>query len=307
MKKLLILLFIFSAAFSRAQVTLKDLDFDNFLEVSDMYAKSFRYIDTYYYSRLEQLRTPALNQIISTVIAISKHDVSLLSPQFLKKPNKKDLHLWYVMREVYNNKQLPGNQQKSTSEVVKKYMAEKLDPKWLTDNYYKQLSYGLAFVFNTMDMSSYNFVFDSLDMKNKIDRAIFYYNMVNACGQRILALNSMKKYDQLLQYLDKMPKFNGQPYYYFTYLNYEDFQYIGYNVMESYNNRRIGELYNILWCHYTVVKEYKKDSSWEDIYFNSILNLPDYFQYSNHPEKLKELYNKQGKKMPKKPNQSAKK
>lgn len=303
MKKLFILLFVITVSGSRAQVTLKEIDFDNFIEVSEMYARSFRYIDTFYYSRLEQLRTPTLNNLISTVIAISHHDTSLLNPRFLKKPGKKDLFLWYVMREIHNNKELESNLQKPTIEVAKKWMAAKLDPKWLVDNYYKQLGYGIAFLFNTTDLSGYNFIFDSLDIKSKLDKAMFYYNVVNACGQRLLALNSMKKYDKILEYINRMPQFNGKPYYYYTFLNYDDFQYVGYQESESYNNRRIGELYNILMCHYIIVRDYKKDKSWEDVYYNSLLNMPEYFVYANNPAKLNELYKKQGKKISKKPAQ----
>ena len=101
----------------------------------------------------------------------------------------------------------------------------------------------------------------------------------------------MKNYDKLLEFASKLPTFNGKPYYEYTSFGFKDFEWVGYDKTELYKERHLGNLYLALNGHFFALAEKEKTDEMRDLYFNSILFVPNYFKYSGQMEKdLQELY-----------------
>ena len=102
----------------------------------------------------------------------------------------------------------------------------------------------------------------------------------------------MKNNKKILDFCDKLPRFNGKNYYYYKDFDYDDFEWIGYDKNESYNERHIGGLYSTLIAQFSATAELKDKKAAQEIYFNSILHEPKYFKYTQSMKDLQALYNK---------------
>jgi hypothetical protein len=96
----------------------------------------------------------------------------------------------------------------------------------------------------------------------------------------------VKNYDKLLEFVSKLPKYNGKPYYEYTSYDFEDFEWVGYEKIESYKERHLGNTYLALNGHLTALGEKEKTEELRNLYFKSILFIPDYFKYAGSMEEV---------------------
>ena len=146
-------------------------------------------------------------------------------------------------------------------------------------------------MFNEADLSEYNFDIESLGLKDETEKAIFFLNMIESLvGGRFKVFQMMKNNQKVLDFSAKLPRFNGKEYFYFKNFDYSDFDWIGYDKTESYNERHIGGLYNILIAQFSATSELSDKKHMQEIYFNSILREPKYFKFTQARDDLQELY-----------------
>jgi hypothetical protein len=78
--------------------------------------------------------------------------------------------------------------------------------------------------------------------------------------------------------------------FHYKNFNYEDFDWIGYDKTESYNEIHIGGLYNTLLYHFIATAEFRNKKSAQEIYLSSILYEPKYFKYAQSKDDLQSLF-----------------
>jgi hypothetical protein len=276
---------------SNAQIKLSDKDFTNLVALSDLYSDNNMCTGDGFAKTANSLRTPLLNNMVNMLIASGKQDTSLLAKRFLQRPDNDELMLWYVLREIHYNHVDTSKKPLPSAEVAKKVLAEKIDERWLVDNYYYRAHSGLAMLFNTADLSNYSFNMDSLGLKNQTEKSIFFFNMMGALANgRFQVLKYLNKTDKLIQMSDKLPKFNGKVYFYYTDLDFPDFDWIGYNKTELYKEKNINDLINTLLIQFMAMANAGNKAGARELYFNSILHKPEYFKYSPQKDDLQSLY-----------------
>ena len=146
-------------------------------------------------------------------------------------------------------------------------------------------------LFNETDLSDYNFELSNYGLENDMERAVLFLNLQNAMTQRFKVLNAVNKPEKLLEFATKLPSFNGLPYYQYVAFEFEDFKWIGYEEVEGYKMRHLGNLFEAIYSHINALAGSKRMEDAQDIYYNSILNIPEYFVFSGELEKeLKKLH-----------------
>jgi len=293
MQRILIVFFLFLTSLCEAQVALEQKDIHNLIAISELYSNNPNATGSSFAKAIDSLRTPILNHIADALIETGKGDKTILESRFLARPTNDELLLWYVIREIHYNRTSKSNTPRPDSTIAKEVLSKNIDERWLLDNYYYRIHGGIGKLFNDANLSNYNFNMDSLGFKNKTEQAIFFLNMMDALvGSRFKVLSMMKNNKKILEFCDKLPMFNGQLYYYYQHFDYADFDWKGYDKTESYNERHIGSLYNILLTHYGAAAELKDKKEAQEIYFNSILHEPMYFGFSEVKDDLQFLFDK---------------
>jgi hypothetical protein len=292
-KYFLTFILILTATFTTAQIKLEQKELDNLIAIGEIYSHNTNARGSKFAKSIDSLRTPKLDHIVDALIAVGKGDETILENRFLARPNDDELVLWYVIREIHYNRTNEKLSPKPVSVVANEVLSKKIDTRWLLDNYYYRIHGGIASLFNDADLSKYNFNIDSLGFRNETEKGIFFLNMMDALvGGRFKVLQMMKNNKKILDFCDKMPKFNGREYFYYKNFDYDDFDWIGYDKTESYNERHIGVLYNILIAQFIATTELRKKKDAQELYFNSILHEPKYFKFTHSKSDLQSLYDK---------------
>ena len=293
MKTLLVFTLCLITEFCQAQLNLDAKDLNNLIALSLLYSKNPNANGKAFSKSADSLRTPTLDHIVDALIAVGKGDKSIIDTRFLTKPSYNELVLWYVMREIHYNRVNEKQKPRPDNEVADEVLSHKIDERWLLDNYYYRLHGGIASLFNEADLRTDDINIKELGFSNSTEKAIFFLNMIDALvGSRIRVLQKMKNNQAILDFCDKLPKFDGKEYFFYKDFNYEDFEWIGYDKKESYNERNLGTLYNVLIAHFNATAQLRDKKNAQDIYFNSILFEPKYFKYTDYKDDLKSIYEK---------------
>jgi hypothetical protein len=241
-----------------------------------------------------QKTTPArFKHFVDHMIIVQEGTEKILDTDHLTVPSDEELEYWYVVREFHHNKSAPDSMRKTNEQIVDWLSQEKIDRRWLVDNYYYRAASGLGKLYNTVDLSNRNFDLETLGLRDDTEKATFLMFVVNECLLRLAVMRITGKGDPTSA-LRRLPKFNGQDYYFFQNFNYPDFDWIGYQKVESYNTRHIGRFYNTLLNHLELLMKAGEKSQAFTLYENSILSTPEFFHYYSNESSLQDLYAKWG-------------
>jgi hypothetical protein len=290
MKQMIALLFLMLSLSSYGQ---DGIDFENLVKLGEIYSKNVNATVEEFKMEVDKLRTPELNHIIETLLAVGDGDKKLLTKEFLSKPSFQELKYWYVLREIHYNNQSDLSERRLSNAVAKESLEKDIDSRWLLDNYYYRIRGGIAKLFNDKDLSEENIDLEGYGLENDTEKAILFFAVSTALIQRFQVLLKLKNYDKLLEFANKIPTFNSKPYYEFRDFDFEDFDWIGYDKTESYKESHLSNLYLALFGHFSALSEKGRGEDLRNLYFNSILFVPGYFKYSGVMDQgLQDLYNK---------------
>ena len=276
-----------------AQLKLDSKDLKNLILISELYSKNTNASGSEFAKSIDSLRTPKLNHIADALIAVGKGEKSILTDKYLARPSNEELYLWYVLREIHYNLVSKTKAIRPNIEVANEVLSKNIDDRWLLDNYYYRIHGGIASLFNEADLSKININIDQLGFKNQTEKSIFYLSIIDALvGGRFKVLQMLKKNDKIVEFSEKLPSFNGRKYYYYTNLDFEDFNWIGFEENNSYSEVNIGNLYVVIIAQFSATSQLKGKSEAQEIYFNSILHEPKYFKFSKAKDDLQLLFEK---------------
>ena len=293
MKILITTLFTFLSFLNYSQVKLDTKDLKNLIAISEIYSKNTNARGEQFAKSIDSLRTPKLNHICDALIEVGKGEETILTNKYLSRPSNEELVLWYVIREIHYNLVSKTKKSRPNLDIASEVLSQKIDERWLLDNYYYRIHGGIATLFNSADLRSKNINIEELGFKNQTEKSIFYFSIMDGLiGGRFKVLLMLKKYDKILEFSDKLPTFNNQKYFYYTKLDFEDFNWIGYEETKSYSEVNFGNLYNVIIAQFSATSQLRDKKEAQEIYFNSILHEEKYFKYSGAKEDLKMLFEK---------------
>ena len=170
MKILITSFFTLLSFINFAQVKLDAKDLKNLILISELYSKNTNARGSEFAKSIDSLRTPKLNHIADALIEVGKGEKSILTNKYLARPSNEELCLWYVIREIHYNLVSKTKAKRPNIEVAKEVLSQKIDERWLLDNYYYRIHGGIASLFNEADLSKTDIDIEKLGFK-KIGRA----------------------------------------------------------------------------------------------------------------------------------------
>jgi hypothetical protein len=273
-----------------AQVKLGDKDIKNLTALAGYYADNNNANNDGFDAEVKKFSSGKLVNIVQVLTVLDGTDKKLLTPKYLSRPANDELQLWYAMDKLRYHKNIDTLNTRTNEQVVRQALAEKVDERMLVDNYYRSLNGGIGFLFNEANLSDVNIEIDKLGLKNDTEKGIFFLNATSGLITRFRVLNHMQNPDKLMEFAAKLPKFNGAPYYKYTAFGFEDFEYANDAEAGTYKTMNMKGYYTDLACHFMAASEKEDVPLVKDIYFNSILYMPEFFKYSEMAESLQQVY-----------------
>jgi hypothetical protein len=166
-----------------------------------------------YLKQLKKQSPTKFHNFIGQLIASKDDSDEILKIKYLQRPTDEELTYWYVVREFHYNNSEPDSLKKTNDQILDRLTKEKIDDRWLLDNYYYRLSNRIGMLFNTADLSKHEFDLETLGLKNETERAMFVMFIINTCGQRLSVMKFTGKGDPE-SVIKRLPKINGKDYYY---------------------------------------------------------------------------------------------
>jgi len=286
MKTTLIIIGLFFSILSYGQINMSETEKGILKEIISQSNVSLKESPL---KELQKTTPERFHGFISQLIATKDKPKKILEIKYLQRPTHEELIFWYVVREFHYNNSEPDSVKKTENEIIEWIIADTIDERWLLDNYYYRISGRLKFLFNKADLSNYDFKINELGFKNETEKAIFFFFMINSCGQGLSVMSFTGKGNPN-SLIKRLPKINGKEYYYYISFEYPDFDWIGYKKTESYNTRHLGNYYNVLLNHLSLLLENEQKEEAKALFSNSILSKPELYKFSSSQDTLIKLY-----------------
>lgn len=286
-----IYLLLLTLCTGQAMSQLTDTEFGRLVELGELYSRNQNFYDTTFAEQAEEIRIEKFGHITDVLITLSQKDSSILSNSLLKRPSNEELKYWYVIRDIHYNLVDTDNAPRKTVDVARESLIKEVDEKWMLYSYYYQIHSGLSFAFNEVDFSKLDITIERYDLKNDVEKGIFYLNVMQSFLTRFRVLNMLGNAEAILEFAAKMPKVNGESYYNYTNFDFEDFKidFAGEG-KESFLKRELGAVYAGIFSHFIALVDQGKMDQARRLYSNSILSKKAYFKYSADKKDLKKIW-----------------
>lgn len=285
-----ILLFVLSTS-CFSQVKLDSKDINNLIKIG-IYCSDHPNADGNEFSKaLAQFKSPKLNPVINVLSQTGKK--SFVEAEILTRPSNETLTLWYVISEIDYNHDSENKTVRPDLDIANEFLSKPINENVLLCNYYHNLYGGLANLFNETDLKDVNIDLNNLSFKNNQEKAICFLTVFDALvGGRFRVLSYMKNPSKLIEFADKLPKVNGKDYYNYTDFDYVDFKLDHDSDNNTFNQRYLGGFYAILASHFSSSADLNKIDFAKNLYLNSVLHEPKYFEFTAMKSDLEEIYKK---------------
>ena len=293
MKKGILLAFISLISFTGIKAN--DLNND-LVELAKIY-RNFMFRNSPNESTFEQLKEIKSSELIVSTKFIKETISSnnkLTSEGFLKLPDEQTMKYLYIIRRI--NWNIRKENPKDNNQLIAELSDNSIPRYELIDSYYDMLFDGVGNKNRPFDLSAINFQMTKYELKDDTEKGIFFLKAMDLCGTSIWGYMNVVKprnYKKTMEYIEKFPKFNGQPYY-----QYLDFGFTDFNMKivkdkgeESYKSYYINKYYDTLLSHLACLSQKKKQKEARtDLLLGSILKEENYYKYSKQKTVLDSLF-----------------
>ena len=276
---------------------LKANDLDNDLvELAKIY-RNFMFRNSPTATTFEQLTEIKSSELANSVKFIKETITTnnkLTSTEFLKLPDVKTLKYVYIIRRI--NWNIREETPRDNNELISELLEKEIPRYELIDSYYDMLFSGVGNKNRPFDLSNIDFQMNKYDLKDDTEKGIFFLKAMDLCGTLIWGYMNIVKppnYKKALQFIEKYPKFNGQPYYQYLDFGFPDFEMkiVKDKEKESYKSYYLNKYYNTLLSHLECLSQKKKyKEKRNDLLLGSILKEENYYKYSKKKNVLEGLF-----------------
>ena len=272
-----------------------DLNSD-IVELAKIY-RNFMFRNSPTESTFKQLDNMKAEELASSVKFIKETITTrnaLTTKEFLTPPDDITLLQLYILRRVSWN--LGEETSRDNNEVIAELQIKQLTHYELIDSYYDMLFSGVANKNQPFDLSTTNFEMIDYGLSDDTEKGIFFLKAMVFCGTTIWGYMNIVKppnYKTALEYIEKFPKFNGQPYFQYLDFGFPDFEMEIEKDKgnESYKSHYINKFYDTLLSHLACLSQKKRQKeAKEDLALGSILKEKNYYKYSKKKEVLESIF-----------------
>lgn len=248
----------------------------------------------YAFEKLDKINSFELEKTVIFIKETITSNNNLTTSKFLILPDEETLYQIYVIRRI--NWNLREENPRENDELILDLRDKNVPRYELIDSYYSMLFSGFGNKNQPFDMSNIDFRIDDYELKDDIEKGIFFLNAMKFCGTTIWGYMNVVKppnYKKALEYVNNFPKFNGQIYYQYLDFGFKDFEMEieKDKGVKSYKKYYINKYYQTLLYHLMCLNQKKKyQNERENLLLGSILKENNYYKYSNNKEILEGLF-----------------
>lgn len=246
--------------------------------------------------QFKRITSPDLAVAKEFLSELIKTNNQIASKKYLTKPDSATLKNLYIMRGL--NWNMYEDTPADNELVADSLLHEKTDYNELLSCYYGLVFTSVGNKNKPFDMSQYNFTLWDYNLQNDTEKGIFFLESMNTFGTLIWGYMNIPKppnYKAALEYIDKYPKYNSQPYYQYLDLNFKDFTITNDKTKpkESFKKYYLNKYMNTLLYHCVCVAQKKKrEREKMDVLLGSILRNESYWGYFDNREILENIFKK---------------
>ncbi len=246
------------------------------------------------FKQLDNIKTAEFSGSVKFIRESITSQNALTTKEFLTLPDEKTLLQLYIIRRVSWN--LGEETPKDNNDVISELQNKQLSRYELIDSYYDMLFSGVANKNQPFDLSNTNFDLFDYGLADDTEKGIFFLKAMDFCGTSIwgyINIAQPPNYNRAMEYIQKFPKFNGQPYYQYLDFGFPDFelQVEKDKGKESFKFYYINKYYDTLLNHLECLSQKKKQKEdRRDLVLGSILKEKNYYKYSKKKEVLESLF-----------------
>jgi hypothetical protein len=248
------------------------------------------------FEQLGLLGSPELVTSKKFISEIIKTNNQICTKEYLTKPDSITLKSLYIIRGL--NWNMHEANAVDNKLVVDSLITETTDYNELLACYYGMLFTAVGNKNKPFNMADYNFNLGEYNLQNDTEKGIFFLESMNMFGTLIWGYMNIPKppnYKLALDYIDKYPTYNSQPYYQYLDLNFKDFNLTTdkRKPKESFKKYLINKYMNTLIYHCLCLSQKKKnEQKRSEILLGSILRNESYWDYFDNKEVLASIFQK---------------
>ncbi|HLO73243.1 MAG TPA: hypothetical protein VK164_04840 [Flavobacterium sp.] len=228
--------------------------------------------------------------IVQTITTKNK----ILSQPYISRPDDAVLKQIFIIQEI--NQNYRREDQIDNNKLIDSLQSKEIPTYELVDNYYDMLFTAVGNKNQPFNLSKNDFKLNSYNLKDETEKGIFFLQCMSYCGTSIWGYINIPKpanTKTALEYINKFPKFNGQPYYQYTDFYFKDFEMliITDNGKESYKGYYINKYYETLLNHlFCLIKEESTEKEKNNLLLGSILKDSNLYKYTKLKDTLEQIF-----------------
>lgn len=221
-------------------------------------------------------------------------DNKLNREKYLVLPSEEVLKNIFIIRAI--NLNLRDENQIDNRRLIDSLANKPIRRYELVDNYYSMLFTGIGNKNKPFDFSKSNFQLDKLKLQDETERGIFFLVCMELCGSNIWGYMNVVKppnTKEALSFIQRYPKFNGQPYFQYADFFFPDFEMVitTDEGPQSYKGYYLNKYYETLLSHLICLnKEGASESDRQDLLLGSILKDNKLYKYTRYKEVLEQIF-----------------
>ena len=246
------------------------------------------------FEQLTEIKSTELTNSTKFIKETITTNNKLTSTEFLKIPDESTLKYAYIIRRI--NWNIREENPKDNNELILELSESNIPRYELIDSYYDMLFSGVGNKNRPFDLSAVDFQMNKYDLQDDTEKGIFFLKAMDLCGTIIWGYMNIVKppnYKKAMPFIEKYPKFNGQPYYQYLDFGFPDFEMkiVKDKDKESYKSYYLNKYYDTLLSHLGCLSQKKKQKEERtELLLGSILKEKNYYKYSKKIEVLESLF-----------------
>jgi hypothetical protein len=273
---------------------------DELIELAKIYRK-FHFskdVPNDVFNQLESIKSTELLKSKNFISELIKSNNSITTKEYLTKPDTLTLKNLYIIRTI--NWNMHEADPKDNYSIIESVLKEDVNYHELLSCYYGMIFTSVGNKNRPFDMSNTNFTLRDYNLTNDTEKGVFFLQSMKTFGSLIwgyINVPNPPNYKKALEFIDRYPKYDGQAYYQYLDLNFEDFKLTTdkRKPKESFKKYYLNKYLETLFYH-TLCLAQKNNKRYRekklDVILGSIMKNESYWKYSENPERYSLIFKK---------------
>ena len=257
-------------------------------------------------AHIETYKDTKLETVANTIKELCTKKNNILDEEFIYRPDSITLKYFHTI--IMINFNMFDKKPKDNKQIAMKYLNKDVSVYEQIMHYYSSIftsitnkhteiirtDSGMVINKSLDDLSHINWYLDDFGFKDETEEAIFFLVFIKFKERNIVPSITEPKYEFIYESINKLPKINSKPYYYYQNFFFKDVKMNINKRKQSFKKYYLKIYYNLLLTHYFALVSLKKpQSEVYELLLSSILKDRNYYKYCDNKDILKDIFKKQ--------------